>query len=161
MPTPTYTALANVTLSSSANFIVFSSIPATYRDLILVINGSGAASVGIIGRLNADAGNNYSTVRMFGIGSGSGTSDNNPGIDHFLIGITTSTSVNTHVIQIMDYSATNKHKAILTRNSAAGQSVNAHSARYASNNAITAVNIFPQGSTWSAGTTASLYGIAS
>ena len=38
MPTPTYTALATVTLASTATSITFSSIPATYTDLCLKLS---------------------------------------------------------------------------------------------------------------------------
>ena len=46
MPTPTYTPLATVTLGTSAASVTFSSIPATYRDLILIFDGTGSGSTG-------------------------------------------------------------------------------------------------------------------
>jgi hypothetical protein len=35
-----YTALANVTLGSSAANVTFSSISGSYRDLVLIVNGN-------------------------------------------------------------------------------------------------------------------------
>jgi hypothetical protein len=109
MPQPTYTALANITLGSSASSVTFSSIPATYRDLIIVCDTFASGQSSIDGRLNGDTGNSYSTVRMFGTGSSAG-SDTYEGItNRYAVGITNTTRT-TQIIQIMDYSATNKHK---------------------------------------------------
>jgi hypothetical protein len=57
MPTPTYTPLATVTLGTTAASVTFSSIPATYRDLIFVLSGLGG-SANITLRYNGDSGSN-------------------------------------------------------------------------------------------------------
>jgi len=41
----TYTPIASVTLSSAQASVTFSSIPQTYTDLVLVVNGSTATSM--------------------------------------------------------------------------------------------------------------------
>jgi hypothetical protein len=64
MPTPTYIPLATVTLGSADSSVTFSSIPATYRDLILVLNGTRSTTSGVRARANADAGANYPMVYM-------------------------------------------------------------------------------------------------
>jgi len=70
MPTPTYTPLATVTLGSTAASVTFSSIPATYRDLILIITAQRTGSPVNVGmRFNGDSGSNYSSVFMTGTGS--------------------------------------------------------------------------------------------
>jgi hypothetical protein len=160
MPTPTYRPLATVTLGSTAASVTFSSIPATYRDLIVVLNGTGVSSgvFGLLGRLNGDTGSNYSTVRMFGTGSGSGTSDSSSGTT-FTAGAVSDSTINTVIIQVMDYSATDKHKTILTRNSSSASSVNAHAARYASTSAITSITVLGDTTSLAVGYTASLYGV--
>ena len=63
MATPTYIALATTTLSSAVGSVTFSSIPAGYRDLVLVAEGltSGATS-NVRMQFNSDTGNNYSLV---------------------------------------------------------------------------------------------------
>jgi hypothetical protein len=160
MPTPTYTALATVTLGSSASSVTFSSIPATYRDLIVICDTVASGQSSIDGRLNGDTGNNYSTVRMFGTGSSTG-SDINAGssiVNRYLIGIT-NTSRTSQIIQIMDYSATDKHKTILTRNASTVNSVNAHAARYANTSVIDSLTINFSESSASSGSTFSLYGV--
>jgi hypothetical protein len=47
MPTPTYVAIAKNVLSSNQSSVVFSSIPSTYTDLILVgsLRGSNASTI--------------------------------------------------------------------------------------------------------------------
>jgi len=67
----TYTPIATTTLGSSQTTVSFSSIPATYTDLVLVMvhKGTGAASAanGYI-RFNSDSGSNYSKTQMLGVG---------------------------------------------------------------------------------------------
>jgi hypothetical protein len=152
MPTPTYTPLATVTLGSSASSVTFSSIPATYRDLILVIRGSLNAGVGSI-RFNGDSGANYTRVGMYGDGSSavsySGTSAevfNNP---------------ITSIMQIFDYSATDKHKTYLDRDAVPSFAAIAMAGRWANTAAITTVAVIGTGGTFDSGTTFNLYGIAS
>ena len=65
----------------------------------------------------------------------------------------------TVVAQIMDYSATDKHKTVLTRSDNAGDRVRAYAGRYASTSAITTVSIgITGGATYSIGSTISIYG---
>jgi hypothetical protein len=71
MPTPTYTPLATVTLASTASSVTFSSIPATYRDLVVVHNNFGTVNNDANSnfRFNGDSGSNYSRVYAFWSGS--------------------------------------------------------------------------------------------
>jgi hypothetical protein len=155
MPTPTYTPLATVTLGASASSVTFSSIPATYRDLILVCEYTNASN-GLL-RFNSDTGSNYTYVRMYGNGS-SASSDSGPDTG-FAIATGSSTSGQTSIIQIMDYSATDKHKTVLIRNGLASTFVNASANRWANTAAITTVSF--QVGTYGAGSRFDLYGIAS
>jgi hypothetical protein len=158
MPTPTYTALGNLTLGSLTSSVTFSSIPATYRDLVLVItatiNFAGDADFEL--RLNSDfTDSNYPNVSMTGFGSGSGSSGsgNTPAI-------TMSQNLSNHIIQIMDYSATDKHKTMLTRDNITGGRTRASAIRYASTSAITAITLTDNsGIQLNAGSTFALYGI--
>ena len=163
MPTPTYTALANITLGSSASTITFSSIPATYRDLILVANTSVSASSSRV-TLNGDTGSNYSTVIMRG---GAGTTVSSTSFT--FTGIYPSTQVgepagtrSAWTIQFMDYSATDKHKTALTRfgnPDPTNGHTQAQANRWANTAAVTSITILD--ATYSAGSTFALYGIAS
>lgn len=155
MPTPTYTPVANVTLASAASSIVFSNIPATYRDLILVVNGTQSANQYVAVRYNSDAGSNYTYIRMTdGPASASGTESfgrlgvGNPQ-DRFLV-----------VANIMDYSATNQHKTWLSRSNIPANFVGAIAGRWANTAAITSVNVLTTtADTYAIGTTFSLYGV--
>jgi hypothetical protein len=155
MPTPTYTALATVTLGSSAASVTFSSIPATYRDLILVIVGTASGDNNPRLRLNGDTGN-ASWVGVWGNGSSATTASNT---DALLFGALSTGQSNT-ILQIMDYSATDKHKTILSRANQPAGSVWAFAGRWASTSAVTSAEAMAQsGFTYGAGTTFSLYGV--
>ena len=159
MPTPTYTALANITLGSSASSVTFSSIPATYRDLVLVSTNSMTTSASLFVRFNNDTGANYTTARMYNSAGGA-----TPVSDTYApaeIGYNTTTNMG--IANIMDYSATDKHKTYLTRwgNADGTNYVQAYAARWANTAAITTVNIAPSTGQIASGSTFALYGIAS
>jgi hypothetical protein len=158
MPTPTYTPLATVTLGSSAATVTFSNIPATYRDLVVVFNGAqNASSTSYVMRFNGDSASNYSFVLMAGNGSSSSSSSGTfTGAAPGVIG-TTQTNI---FYQVMDYSATDKHKTVLTRTDDPGTQTVAWASRWANTAAITSLAIV-SGNAFIATTTVSLYGIAS
>jgi hypothetical protein len=155
MPTPTYTPLATVTLGSTASSVTFSNIPATYRDLILVTRNSMTLGYSLYLRFNNDTAANYSAVRMFNSGN-SAFSDNAAPAE---LGFNTTTNIG--IANIMDYSATDKHKSYLTRwGNADGTSyVQAYAARWANTAAINTLNIAPSLGLITAGSTFSLYGV--
>ena len=158
MPTPTYTPLATVTLGSSASSVTFSSIPATYRDLILVMNGSSGSGFGsVLMRFNSDSGSNYNHVLMYGYGSGSFGSEQVSNQTSNQIGVATDT-ISTFVVQILDSSATDKHKSWLAREGFDVGNTIATAGRWANTNAITSIQVFNR--TFAVGHTFSLYGIS-
>ena len=163
MPTNTYTALATITLGSNDSELVFSNIPSGYRDLILVINGSVnfAGPDSTLMRFNGDTGSNYSNVRM--VGTGSAATSYSDTAAYAYIGVETSSRLFTIITQIMDYSATDKHKTLLSRGNQDDGWVTAFAARWANTAAITSVSVLANASgvVFYAGTTFSLYGIAS
>jgi hypothetical protein len=160
MPTPTYTALANTTLGSSASSVTFSSISQNYRDLILVVTGktstNGPDSVLI--RFNSDSGSNYAYVRMLGTGT---TASSYSGADNGIaIGIVSNTTnQSTFIASIMDYSATDKHKTALSRSGLVDGFIFASAGRWSNTAAITSVQIIEPTQTLSAGMTLALYGV--
>jgi len=168
LPTPTYTALATVTLGSSAASVTFSSIPATYRDLILVANFQMSANSSRTDfRLNGDTGGNYSDVNMGAVGSGTpGSAGRSNQTSSVLCGYAIgprNTFTNIATLQIMDYSATDKHKTSLSRYGSGESSqgdVMASASRYANTAAITSLTVIDLfGATFQTGSTFSLYGI--
>jgi hypothetical protein len=164
MPTATYTPLATVTLGSSASSVSFSSIPASYRDLIIVTNILSPTVDGcdFALRVNGDTGTNYSYVRMYG-GSAATGSDSSASATNisggFGLGNNTTTPAPV-TIQIMDYSATDKHKTFLTRLNDMGRSWSAaFASRWANTSAVTSVQVLTTVNNFAAGSTFSLYGV--
>jgi hypothetical protein len=158
MPTPTYTPLATVTLGGSAATVTFSSIPATYRDLILVTENTRSTSTNTRARFNSDTGSNYSYVTMTGDSSGAASS---AATTNAVIICPTTTGTQLGILQIMDYSATNKHKTALSRASTGTVEVTALANRWANTAAITSIQVLTGAGTFQTGSTFSLYGIAS
>jgi hypothetical protein len=163
MPTPTYTPLATVTLGSSASSVTFSNIPATYRDLILVmaIFQSSGGDRNTNYQVNGDSGNNYNLVYMdtYGGSPSSGATSNQPSalIEYHQSVSDTTPSVT--VVQFMDYSATDKHKTALHRFGAASPTVGAYATRWASNSAINSILLTPN-TNYLTGSTFNLFGIS-
>jgi len=155
-PVSTYVALATETLSGTDTSVTFSSIPATYRDLVVVAKTFSASATGVGVRFNGDTGSNYSMVYASGNGStatsSAYTSDR---AEPYISGATD------HLIlmQIMDYSATDKHKTMLSRGESASGKVQMFAIRWADTSAINSIEIFTPINSYGAGTTLSLYGI--
>jgi hypothetical protein len=159
MPTPTYVSLATYTLSSTDSEIIFSSIPATYRDLILVIEGTKTNNADVRLRFNSDTGNNYSYVFMSGQG-GSAQSSAASSQNSIILGFAPASQRQLSITSIMDYSAIDKHKTILSRNNDQSHNVSAWAGRWANTNAVNNVNITLTAGSWNIGSTFSLFGIA-
>lgn len=162
MATPTYTALATTTLGSDSATVTFSSIPATYRDLVLVINGKTTRSGNsndVRIQVNADTGNNYSYVQMFGDGS-SALSYSGASQDHYPTTFAGTGATASALIHFIDYSATDKHKTFLSRGDSAAWGLAALAGRWANTNAITSIKIYSSVTgDMASGTTFALYGI--
>jgi hypothetical protein len=157
MPTPTYTPLATVTLASTTSAVNFLSIPATYRDLVLVFDGTNTAGLtDLYIRLNNDVGANYPGVRMSG--DGSNPASNTANTTSMRVGLISTARTNA-IIQIMDSSATDKHKTVLSRSNISTAALDANASRWANTAAVTAINIF--GGNFAAGSRLDLYGIVS
>ena len=155
MPTMTYRPLATVTLGSTAASVTFSSIPATYRDLILVVAGTTTSAANLTTQVNGDTGNNYNTVEASATASGT-QSFTNTSVDRFYAGTLQTTQFN-NILQFMDYSATDKHKTILVRLNSTSTIIGMTAGRWANTAAINSINVF--GATFNAGATFSLYGV--
>jgi hypothetical protein len=162
MPTSTYIALANYTLSSAAADVTFSSIPATYRDLVLAINGEVTDTDRQISvQLNGDTGSNYSRVSVANDASGtfSGTATD--------ISYQGGSGQHLVLVNFMDYSATDKHKTFLSRGNNPTSFVFTRAHRWANTSPVTSIKIFTAQSTttpassFKSGTNFALYGIVS
>jgi hypothetical protein len=107
----TYTPIATTTTSGSQSVITFSSIPAAFTDLFLVINAGTNAGYTI--RFNSDSGNNYSWTRIYGDGSAA-VSDRGSNANNISSGWGGSTN-NLFTVNIMNYANTTTNKTALMR----------------------------------------------
>ena len=164
MPTPQYTALATITLGSSAATVTFSSIPATYRDLRLVMMGTiSAGSDNVYCQVNALTGASmYNRVVMSGDGASatSSTDSDSSGSRFTLYSAWNVTEIANTTVDFLDYAATDKHKSMLSRGNRAGTGTEAMAHRVASTAAITSLKLtLYAGASFAAGSTFCLYGV--
>jgi hypothetical protein len=158
MPAPTYKPLANVILSSSNSSITFDNIPSTYKDLVLTIQASAVTQgfeAGIF--FNSDTSSaNYKRTRMYV--DSTIKADYADGNSFCTI----QTNLTTAVIQITDYSDTNKNTNFLSRWGTAQSTVGATVSRWANTQTVTTLEIKDVSNTYifASGSTFSLYGIA-
>ncbi len=165
MPTPTYTPLASITFMGSASEVVFSNIPASYRDLILVCNwqNSSTSSAGRL-QINGDTGANYNGVWMTGTGSSAASGSESGQTSARIAGANVGPDnayTNTVTLQIIDYAATDKQKTILSKFGSGNREVQMTASRWASTAAVNSIKFFDVlGQTFQAGATFNLYGVA-
>jgi len=163
--TPTYVLLNQITLGATASSVVFSAIPQNYGDLVLVCRVQGTSSAGGLTfelQFNLDTGNSYHDIAM-GASNGGAFSNSQSSVDGLRLNYMGSNGneVSVFVAHIMDYSATDKHKTVLTRHSgtADGQRTDAFAGRWANTAAVTTVTVRPDANSIASGTTFSLYGV--
>jgi hypothetical protein len=163
----TYTPIASVTLSSAQSSVTFSGIPQTYTDLVLVANGrTSADGIYVNLRLNNDTSNTLSATRLLGNGSSASSSR---ATAQSLLTLTPNTAWDTTnpgtiIVQIQNYSNTTTNKTMLVRGNierpGVGGEVSAIVGMWASTAAVNRVDFSTGSSTFLAGTTFNLYGVA-
>lgn len=154
------TALATITLGASQATVTFSSISGAYRDLRLVVVGRTATNLINI-QFNADTGANYYWVNM--VGDGTNATSTSAGPQTQIQFPNMDSTVNNLLVDILDYSATDKHKTALARmNAPTTSGTVALAGRWASTSAITSLTVSGVGgNVWAIGSTFTLYGIVS
>jgi hypothetical protein len=154
---PTHVLLNQVTLAASSSSVVFSAIPQTYGDLVLLssVVASGGANVQWI--LNGDT-SNVTRVFMYGDGSSAASGAGTSNILSFTSAASASHPTSGH---FMDYSAADKHKTMLVRTDYGGANGTTWAAagRWASNTPITSITLTISSGNFSSGATFSLYGV--
>jgi hypothetical protein len=165
-PVETYIALAEIELASATSSVTLTGFSQDYRDLVLVVTGgvtSGIANVRM--SLNGDTTNaNYGFVHMSGTGSSTNsTAPSGSSVARLInyYGYPEADLKLNIIVNIMDYSATDKHKTSLARSNHADNGVTALATRWANTNAVTSLLIDVDSSTFAIGSTFSLYGIVS
>lgn len=167
MATNTYVPIGTTTLASSSTSVNFFGIPTqdvngnALKDLVLVVEvlGNASSAANALVTFNTDTGSNYFYALMQGNGttastsSGTSTSISGYGSD----GTTKALSK----FEILDYTATDKHKTVIVRANRPDAIVQARAARWANTSAIGTITITDNlGNGFAAGSTFSLYGIA-
>ena len=112
----TYEKIQSTTISSAQASVTFSSIPATYTDLVLITNGkmvSGENALGV--SLNNDTSSNYSTVAFYGTGTTPGSSLRFNNGSELYVGRMGASTNTTSIIHLLDYSNTTTYKTAVTR----------------------------------------------
>lgn len=164
--TATYALIEAKTLGSATATVTFSSIPGTYTDLILVINGTTSVNgAGIIFTFNGDTASNYSLTYIRGTGTAAVTGRSsalNYGYLSYGAGFS-STEICNGIMQIQDYSNTTTNKTTINRvNNAAGslgQGTEATVNLWRSTSAITSIAFSADSGNLGSGMTLRLYGI--
>lgn len=156
----TYEKIDKTTTSGSQASVTFSSIPATYTDLRLVINGGGSNYGGIRVRLNGDTASNYSGTYILGDGS-SASSGRDTSLTYGSVGYPlTTTLASLHTVDFLNYANTTTFKTWLVRSSdAASISLAQVQLWRKTPEAINSMLIYPATGNWLNNTTLSLYGI--
>jgi hypothetical protein len=157
MPKKTYTQINSVTLASASSSVTFSSIPQNFRDLILVLDGTPTANSIVNFRYNGDSGANYNRVGMEGDGTTPSSYFGTGATSLRVIAWRTGRSNAIH--QIMDYSATDKHKTSISRGNPTDVAVQAAAGRWANTSAITSIAVTLDANQFATGSTFTLYGI--
>ena len=156
----TYVAIAEQTLGSAASSVTFSSIPGTYTDLVLVMNGvMNYANSYFVMYYNGDSTlSNYSSNAIYGNGTSALAESNG----YIKLGFSNNvTEPLTIITNIQNYSNTSIYKTNLMKFS------NVHNQTYTgvglwrNTAAITSVTIYSfYGGSFDTGATFSLYGIS-
>jgi hypothetical protein len=159
--TSTEVVIASQTLGSAAATITFSSIPATYTDLRLVLNGSLSASTSLRMQFNGIT-VNYSSTHIDGNGS-SAISGRVTGATRITLNIASIPSALKFLVtsDIFSYAGSTSKTCLNTLNFDANGSGNVsyQVGLQQSTAAITSILLFPSSGNFEIGTTATLYGI--
>jgi len=111
----TYEKIATNTLGSNTQTVNFTSIPSTYTDLVIVVEGTATSSADFtmrVGNGSPDSGGNYSRVFVFGYSSGI-VDDIAGNINGFIFSIYSARSM--AIINLMNYANTNVNKTALIK----------------------------------------------
>ena len=151
--------LETVTLSSSASSIDFTGISQDYRHLAIKIVTKAVSNEesGLL-RFNNDNASNYTWQFANGYGTGTNAQYNSEsGITN---GYYDNDTFNSTLIEVYDYTSTDKYTTILHRGGAAGGGIRFGAGTWNNTAAVTQVNIRANSATsLAAGVVVSLYGI--
>ena len=154
----TYNKIEAKTLGSAAASVTFSSIPLTYTDLVLVqvskiTTGAGTGTI----QINGDTTSNYSNTFLTGNGSTATSTRNSATVIY--TGDASATDLQTSIYNFQNYANTSTYKTVLIRSNVASGTLSAVVGMWRSTTALDAITIGTNTSTFTAGSTFTLYGI--
>lgn len=158
----TYEPISTQTLGSAVASVTFSSIPQTYTDLVLIVNHSvTTGNPAIYGRFNSDTGSNYSRTLLLGNGSSALSSR---GVSQTFLGLSVGIGSSTTregimICNVFNYTNTTTYKTCIVRNDAASLGTEASVTMWSSTSAVTAFEVYVSSSTFTSGSTFTLYGV--
>ena len=162
-----YDSIQTVTLSSAQSSIAFSSFSSSYKHLQIRGISAGTDNTNVRMRFNGDTGSNYA-YHFLSAGTGYGTNiyasagTTQTSISAFDQQSGNSTAFNNTIIDILDYTNTNKNKVTKTI-SGVGYSTAGFeyvtTGLWMSTSAITSISLFPVSNNFLTGSTFALYGI--
>lgn len=157
----TYVPISTQTLGSATASVTFSSIPSTYMDLVLVINGGTAtATQDMYVRFNSDAGANYSQTLLRGNGTAASSSTFTAQSNGWLDFTGANNDLNQMwTAQIMNYSNATTYKTYLSRFSRASTATEAIVGLWKNTAAISTILVGTSSGNILSGTSLTLYGI--
>ena len=163
MATTTYVPLITQTLNSSASSVTLGSggtISQAYTDLVLIVNAAVTSGVCNLTMTFGDTSTLYSRTQLTGNGSTATSARATGEAFAYVCAVTTTYSTN-GIVQIMNYANTNTYKTWLSRDTYPAGSVIQRVGLWRNTNAITSIVIGNDGGTsFAAGSTFTLYGIA-
>ena len=156
----TYEPIATANGTGSSGSVTFSSIPATYTDIVVIVGGSlvSGGDAGLELRFNSDSGNNYSGTVIDGDGTNASSArQSNVGASNS--GLISSNVVGTSIMQVMNYSNTTTFKTVLGRGNITSLLVRASVYLWRNTAAINAIEVRCSAGNFSTTTVITLYGI--
>lgn len=162
MATPTYTALAEVELTAGDNSITFSSIPNTFKDIVILMSIKATGACGPFIRFNNDTGNNYFMAQL--ANDGGATLGNTGQTSYGWVSPNSGVSLlnfDSVEINIQDYSTAGKTRTYLSRydNVEASHYHNALAGRWASTAVINTITVGTTSNAFAPGSTIGIFGI--
>ena len=157
----TYEKIASTTLGSATASTTFSSIPATYTDLVLI--AVPAITTGSNdNKISTNLSGTYSNTYLYGTGSTTG-SGRTGGVTYiygdWYAAVNTTLGNTVYVYQFMNYANTTTYKTVLGRANNASGGTDAIVGLIANTGAINSITLTIGASTYTAGSTFTLYGI--
>ena len=159
--TGTYTLIGSATADGTSLSVTFSSIPATYTDLVIACAITAGNTGDAFLRFNGDTTSLYSDTVLRGNGSVASTVRDSTaaGIDIGPVSLVSGSEIATVLINVMDYANSTTQKTSLIRFAEGTNMVSAIVGLWRSTATISSILFSSRGGNWGSGSTFKLYGI--